>query len=328
MKLSIAYITGRSEPRLDWVFRDLANQVKPDDELELIVVDVCDRKIVELAPALKDDAVAALPDRGVSSRSEIETVLCALTGCRDVRVVPPKPNIWQGAHRVTSRDWWAKSNASNTALCLARHDMIAFLDDRCELGPEWLSTIRAAVHPQSRFVIAGSYNKHETIAQQPPATGVAGTITDDHRRMKHPRGLRNCGGSWLYGCTFALPLAAALAVNGFEEGCDGLGAEDYIFGINLANAGYRIDFVPSLFVQQERSAEFCTPTYWKTDKGVSPNDKSHAALKRFGSRARTEFTPSLVAIRELLAEGGTWPVPDAKAEHRDWFDGQLISEMT
>ena len=62
---------------------------------------------------------------------------------------------------------------------------------------------------------------------------------------------------------------------------------------------------------------------------VSPNDKSHAALARFGARKRTEFTPDLRELRTrwhtLNLGAAAWPMPDP--EMRDWFDGQRVVEM-
>ena len=63
------------------------------------------------------------------------------------------------------------------------------------------------------------------------------------------------------------------------------------------------------------------------DKGVSPNDKSHAALRRFGTQHRTEFTPDLRARRDLIARGEPFPVPDPAHDWRDWYDGQPIRDM-
>ena len=65
------------------------------------------------------------------------------------------------------------------------------------------------------------------------------------------------------------------------------------------------------------------------DKGVSPNDKSHAANARFGRRKHTEFTPELRALRELArTQGpGALPIPDPDANFLDWYHGARIAEM-
>jgi hypothetical protein len=294
MKITIAFITGRPEPHLDWALDTLQPQLAPGDEIDMLVIDARGRSAEQLAG-----------DRQVPGVH--------------VRVESPKPTPWQGTHRVTSCDWWAKSSAMNTAFVLCATDYIAFLDDSCRLGPKWLETVRQGCAKRSS-VLAGTYVKIEH-----------GREVRDHRFEREPEGKKDCGGGWLFGCTFALPLAWALEVNGAEEGCDGMGSEDYIFGLMLENNKRRIDFVPSLAVVQERpeqsgvAAERVGPLR-RTDKGVSPKDKSHAALARFGKRQRTEFSPDLRTLRARRASGDlTWPLPDPNM--RDWYDGQLVREM-
>ena len=290
MRLTIAFITGRPEPHLDWLLASLTPQIIAGDEISVLVIDSRGRTPQQLGTSLPS-----------------------------VRVALPKPTPWQGTHRITACDWWAKSSAMNTALVLCETDYIAFVDDCCRLGPQWLETVRRGEGAR-KSVLAGTYDKIEY-----------GVVTPDHRRARAPGGKANCGGGWLYGCTFALPLEWALEANGAEEGCDGMGAEDYIFGMMIENNGHQIDFVPSLAVTQERSgvstAAGPSIALRRIDKGTAPNDKSHAALKRFRKRKRTEFTPDLRALRVARAEGKlVWPMPDPAM--RDWFDGQLVREMT
>lgn len=285
VKLTVVYITGRKEPHVDWMAADLSRQIQGSDEIHLIVVDVFARSPVLL---------------GIPAG-----LFCS------VIVTAPKPNIWQGPHRVTAVDWWANSNARNTGIALCKTDYVVFLDDRCHLGGCWLDAVRCSER-ERESVIAGAYQKIEN-----------GKIIQDHRFQQYPQGKPDCGGGWLYGCTLALPLEWCLETNGFEEGCDGLSGEDYIFGFMLENNGHRIDFRPQLFVQLERSAPHSN-TYVRTDKGAAPLDKSHAAIERFKPRKRTEFTPDLRMIRAQLSRGEPFPIPDPRADHRDWFDGMLI----
>ena len=203
VKLTIVYITGRREPHVEWMVGDLRRQIQGGDEIHLIVVDTLARP-----PALLGVPAGLF---------------------RDVVVTAPKPTIWQGAHRVTTQDWWANSNARNTGIVLCQTDYITFLDDRCHLGGLWLEAVRSG-ESSREAVIAGAYEKLEN-----------GKVIRDHRLEQCPEGKFDCGGGWLYGCTLALPLEWCLETNGFEEGCDGLSGEDYIFGFMLENNGHRIE---------------------------------------------------------------------------------------
>jgi hypothetical protein len=288
--VSIIYITGRAEPHVEWALEAISKQRDGNDTIDFLIIDALARSLETLVPDPMLRAVA-----------------------EEMRVFPVKPNIWQGKHRVTSVDWWSKSNSANTGLCLARHGYLAFLDDCCRPGEHWLSNVRVG-NQARKSVIAGSYSKVEN-----------GGLTPDSRIKQSPTGRTNCGGGWLFGCTFALPLEWALTINGFEEGCDGLSSEDTTFGLMLQNAGYRIDYVPSMYVELERAAQ--GNSYVRTDRGTSPNDKSHAALYRFGRRSRTEFTPDLRELRRQVMDGGEFPIPDPNGDYRDWYDNTPIRDI-
>lgn len=294
MQLTIAFITGRVEPHLDWLLESLAPQVAKDDKIRVLVIDSLSRSAEDLG---------VLPHYGQWEPS--------------VQVARPKPTPWQGPHRITSCDWWAKSSAMNTALVLCETDYVAFVDDCCRVGPKWLDAVRQG-EKERRSVLAGTYDKIEH-----------GRVTADHRRVLSPQGKLDCGGGWLYGCAFALPLEWALEINGAEEGCDGMGAEDYIFGFMLSNNGRIIDFVPDMAVTQERAEVSATgPSIplRRIDKGVAPYDKSNFALSRFRKRKCTEFSPDLRELRSAYAADRlVWPLPDPN--QRDWFDDQFIREM-
>lgn len=283
LKITIAFITAREAPQLDWLVAALEQQAHKRDELELIVVDAFGR------PA---SAIGYRPTAAVKKLIETR----------------PKPNVWQGPHRITAHDFFANANARNTAIILCSNDYICFVDDRCKPDARWLAQIRRG-EKKRESVICGPYDKQEDWG-----------IIVDHRRHEAPKGRKGCSGGWCYGGNHALPLAWALEVNGFEEGCDPVGLEDCVFGHMLENTGRRIDFVAGMSVQQDRRGMFVHPlAFPRHDKGDAPNDKSHALRARFFGRKRTEFTPDLTQLREQVAAGQPLPFPDPTV--CDWFDG-------
>jgi len=309
MRLTIAMITARAEPHVDWLVHDLTAQQRAGDRIRLLVVDALGRSILDLA----GDA------------------LHTQSGIAEGRAVLPKPNVWQGKHRIAPRDFFANANARNTALCYCQDDYIAFLDDRVHIGPTWLETVRTACRDRTS-VICGPYDK---IEDGPIDTNnVSRHVTPGTRRSLDsraeikPGGMSDAPGGWLFGGNFAGPLEWFLDVNGNEEGCDPTGQEDCILGLMLGNRGKRIAFLPRMAALQDRTGDVHVPAFPRLDKGKSPHDRSHATITRFGTRSHTEFTPDLRAIRaRVLAEDpDPWPIPDRDGDHRDWYDTMLIRE--
>lgn len=289
--MTLAFITAREDPMLPMLLDSLEPQLRPGDEISLLVIDALSRTRAELGCA-------------------------ASRRLAHFDVEAPKPNVWQGRHRVTPHDFFANANARNTAIGYCRTEYIAFIDDRARLESQWLEVVRTGERERAS-VLCGPYDKHEDTH-----------LSIDHRRQHAPRGKRDCSGSWAFGGNFALPLEWLLEVNGCEEGCDPTGAEDYILGLMLQNAGHRLDFVVEMSIQQDRHGDVHPAAYPRLDKGISPDDRSHAINRRFGVRSHTEFTPNLRELRAHLGAGESWPIPDTAFPHRDWYDRGLISEMT
>jgi hypothetical protein len=308
-RLTVAFITGRKEPKLGWFLDSLRNQMEPTDKLDVLIVDFLDDERVwkHNPPYYKLDNIR-------------------------LRTVKPKPSIWQGEHRITKEDWWAMSSARNTAICLCETDWLACLDDRCVLMPGWLEAVKRAM--AGNYAVCGSYQKRsQMVVECGFIKGYDKLLGDDSRMKYSANGLANCPGGWLFGCNFALPLEWALKVNGFEEGCDGLSMEDVIFGMMLKNNGYQINFDPAMRMIEDRtegetaSGHGLDGVLKRSDKGTSPNDKSHAALARFGKRKTTEFTLPLAAEREDVLNGKPWTIPSKETVWKDWYDSQKICEL-
>ena len=300
MNLTIAYVTAREKPMFEWFLDSLRPQLK-GESVKVIVVD-------RLAP---------FPD-------------VRRTGDIPIRVVQPKPNIWGGKHRITKQEWWHASAARNTAICLCETDWLAFCDDRCVLAPTWLASVKEAM--DRGYIVAGSYEKRQGMVVENgliTSAGGGGILSGEDCRLNQVATLTaasRCPGQWLFGCTLALPLEWALVVNGFEEMMDGLSGEDTMFGLMLQNNGYPIRFDPRMKMTEDRTPTELGDGMRREDKGVSPHDKSHAALARFGRLKRTEHPWDLREIRKTMLAGGQWPSVDAFPK-RDWFDDQPISEF-
>jgi hypothetical protein len=305
--LTIVFMTGRLDPEIEWFYDSLEKaQRGPDDNIQVLIVDF------------------HREGRDLASR-------------RPSRSVAPKPTIWQGPHRVTKGHHWAVSNSRNTAFALCKTEWIAFVDDRSLLAPTYLDAINRAM--ENPVVLCGTYQKRSGMKVRAGEIVDQGFITGEDSRRKHsPKGLPNAPGGWLFGANFALPLEWALDVNGFEEALDGLSMEDSIFGLMLKNQKRPLTFDPELAIIEDRTpsqlrcglgiARLEDDVFIRRDKGTSPNDKSHAALRRFGTRHATdpEWTPNLRDVRRDLAHGLPFRVPPERAYH-DWYDNSIINGL-
>lgn len=304
MRLTIAYITSREAPHFHWFMDSLSHEmktIKNQPQLEIIVVD-----------ALKE------------IRAEFKARLHPWWA--QVRWVEPKPTIWQGKHRITKEDWWANSNARNTAFALCRTKWIAFLDDRCVLMPGWLDAIRRAM--EGNYCVLGAYEKRVGMLVDNGVICHGGIVTgmDDREKyclVQNWKGSVEAPGAWLYGCSFALPLEWALSVGGFPEVADGLGMEDVLFGMLLQNNGYALRYDPNMKMIEDRTPEQLGTVMRREDKGVSPEDKSHALLHLFLAAKNAGNSFSLRDIREDALAGKPFPVQTTPKF--DWYDSTPIT---
>ena len=307
MKLSIILITNRYEPHVEWTLDSLFSQARFDDKIEVIIV---------------------APD------------YCTLRGLErpNVRHHPPKPTIWSGPHRITKADWWSAASQRNTGICLATGDWVAFLDDRSVLLPGWLDCVNQAM--QEQYCVCGTYQKvHDLVVDNGCVKSFKEIkskfgIPERDSRIEYAErywithGMKppfECPGEWTYGCSLALPLEWVLRVGGFDETCDGLSFEDSPFGLMLQNNNFPIYFDPRMKIIEDRTPGQCEPIALRRDKGVSPNDKSHALLKKLKDLKHVLLPPDLRGIRAMVQAGKSFPAPTTPAT--DWYDGQQINQF-
>lgn len=304
-QLTIIYVTNRRQSRLDWFISSLRRErlVNGDPQVDVVVVD-----------HFKDTS----------------SLLCVTQG--NLAHVPPKPNVWNGPHRLTKEDWFAAGNSRNTGLCFVRTPWVAFVDDLSVLMPGWLTAALLATKVPG-VITCGAYRKVKNLVVDP-----SGDISFTHfepgvdNRQRHVdpelsgKLAFKCGGSWLYGCSLVAPLEAFLQVNGWcEDWCGGIGFEDVVTGLVLENAGFKFRYDTRLMTFEAEDLHHVEKPFKKTDKGVSPQDKSHAVLDRVRHLKRFDNFFDLRAMREQILAGQPFPVPTEPVV--DWYDQQPIRDM-
>jgi hypothetical protein len=109
-----------------------------------------------------------------------------------------------------------------------------------------------------------------------------------------------------------------------------MGFEDCILGIRLANKGYSFQYDRRMLTYESEEMHHLDKVMRRMDKGISPDDKSHAILKLAQGTDRAEnkwLGPDGIAgLRRIFQETGEIPKPDGPTH--DWYDGQPICEMT
>lgn len=303
MNLTICFITARYKPHLMWFLDSLRLQLQPQDKLTVVVV------------------MSYIEGDEIREEQWHPQIL--------VRFTRPKPTVWQGPERLTKANWWAASNSRNTGICLCKTDWIAFQDDRSVLMPGWLDAIRQAM--AGGYGVFGSYQKRTGVEVKGGVITHAGIVTGEDSRLAYIKEHRAdnaptpAPGEWAFGCTLALPLEWCLKVNGYDETCDGLSMEDIIFGFQASNNGFQFQFDRRMAIVEDRTVDQLSKPMKREDKGVSPNDKSHALLAMLKDLKQARHNLDLREIRRTMLTGGKWPPATGAAV--DWYDGQPLAEM-
>jgi len=291
--LTIAYISSRKEPHFLWFYLSLQKQI--DRDWPKIIY-------VSTDPTIKNH---------IDKTSD------------HIRAVNPKPTIWQGPYKITRDEWWAKSNAMNTAICLCETEFIAFVDDRCVLAPEWLQCVREAMEGQ--YAVCGSYEKRANMKVENGEITDFGTLLgiDERIQLGYPTPTRD----W-YGGSCALPLEWCLDVNGFSEDlCDGLGSEDSMFGVTLRNSGFPMKYDSRMRIIEDRTPSEIEGALKRADKNphLGQRAKSWDIVRAFHGKTSSQNSFDIRDMRARKLKGEDWRPPSAS--HFDWYDNAPISEM-
>ncbi len=301
MNISIAYVTSRKEPQIKWFFDSLALQAKLRDRIQIIVVGPDDFRLRE--------------------RKQFQGLFRGF----NVRFSEPKPSVWQGPHRLTKEDWFAASNARNTALCLAPDGYLAYVDDLSVLQPGWLDAVKEhAVAGRFGF---GAYHKVKHLVVENGMVKSFENYRLDNRWNETQSIITPCSGRWLFGCSVCGPVEAFLTVGGWPEFCDGLGFEDCILGHALENHGFPMVYDKRMMTFESEEHHAIEPAFKRSDFGVSPNDKSHSAL-HIGQQSRYFENYYLGGIRKMREEvlAGK-PFPIVNNPQHCWYSGKKLSDL-
>ena len=268
----------------------------------------------------------------------------------------PKPTVWQGPHRLTTRNYFAASNARNTAICLAEDGYMVCVDDLTVLVPGWLAEVRKAA--KEGYVVCGSYGKvMELDVSDGEIIGFKGLTEEIKTREElsigrrylaamvdgHPIGIDSrlgqipgdddteCEGGWAFGCSFGAPVEALLDVNGWDEDNDSMGGEDYCCGVMLRNKGYRLRYAPRMMTLESEEAHAEEEPFLRIIKGPSgPSDSSQRMYAWVALGVKKEGANyyggrGLRDVRDRVLNGQ--PFPTCQIPEHDWRDGQALREM-
>lgn len=299
--ITLCYLTSRRDSKVQWWWDSLLLQIKPEDEIHVIIVDFYAKEnpIIWENPKVKS-----------------------------LRHVQPKPNVWQGEHRLTKENWFAAANARNTGLCLCATDWIAYCDDLSVLWPTWLEEVRKS--QAGNYIALGAYKKVKNLnVDQGRIVSFDEFASGLDSRLRHTGDVVSCGGDWMYGCSLAGPTEAFLSVNGWPEANDGLSFEDVCMGICLGNTNrFSFRYVKAMLTLESEEHHYIEKPMIRSDFGVSPKDKSHAALNIAKS---SKWFPNyfdgsgIRGLRERVLKGEPFPI--CQIPDRCWFTGRLLAEL-
>lgn len=328
--LTIAYFTSRKDPKIEWFFCSLNRELKGDwSNVEVLVVDYWFQYEGEARTKMFKDKVN-LPN--------VEDIF------KQVKHLSPKRSFCQGVHRYTKNEHFAASNARNTAFLHATHPFVACVDDLSVLANGWLDQVMWAY--DNNCVILGAYAKVNDLkcdtkgkyASKVFKPGIDSRYNSQN--LGSNMGAQLVDGSWLFGCSFGIPLDFALRVDGFDELCDMQGAEDYDFGIRVGRLGVQIFYCRNMMTYEseelhhcEGNAKFVRESKICTANGLMPYKagimSDHAALQsvREEQRQLPIFRNALLQKREMRFYDYDTSWKSRYGVPCDWRTGEMLKDL-
>lgn len=242
MKLTIAYVTNRRAPMFSWFVESLCDQTTPEQrgDLQVVFIDGCLwGEHASASLGMGDIPLAAEIYHSLSRHREVAD---AVAGRFQFLHIPPKPCAYQGPFRQTTRDMFCAGSSRNTAFLVADAPYVVFVDDLSVLMPGWFNNVMHAVNDD--YIVCGMYRKVLELAVSTNPFRVSWKDYPPGVDSRWPHGSDGgvvpWHGSGMFGCSFGVPLEAALEVDGNDCAHHGQGGEDTDLGIRLERAGWPV----------------------------------------------------------------------------------------
>ena len=304
MKFTIAYFTNRLLPKFDWFIDSLIPQIPQGVEIDLIFID------------LQVD---------YQGQNRIDELKAIVNDRIPYRHIGPKPCVWQGKYRKTLADFFAASNARNTAFIHAESDYVLCVDDLSILMPGYIANAIHAV--ENKYLVLGAYKKaHNMVVENGQLISASKYDVDSRWSIGSDTGIMPAPNNVLYGCSFGLPLETALQVNGFDEAYDGMGFEDCDFGIRCSRTGIKMFYNRNMLTIESNELHNQPESNCLRRLKIAKNGEALDwfminSLSRESSRTMTMNSPIIRALRN--DKGLVYNLPDV-----DWVDGNPFDQMT
>ena len=308
---TIAYMTARRDPKIEWFLQSLARQCS-DVTQKIIIVDF----------------YADEPGRR-------ERFAKLNTGGFQIRHTVPMPSVWQGKHKLTKLEFFDAAVSRNTAICLCEDDRIAFVDDLSVLGADWYRSVVAASE-RSGYTF-GSYQKVLKLrVKEGLIEGFADHPHGHDVRRSQVKSLTKtvpCNPAWLFGCSLVAPIESVLQAGGWPSNlCGSLGYEDGCFASVVRNRREACHFDPLMFTyESEEDHHVPGDRFYRIDPckcspcTVPRQDKSHEMLKAVETATTIDNGYDIRALRQHVLGGGSFPIPTAPTH--EWFTGIALEDL-